>query len=564
MMSSKQKVLLIFPPIFYPHMPYLATASLYSFMKNIGFEVSQSDLNIDFYNHVLMKKNVINSHKRIVDDILPKFKERLPEELQLTSDSSIRKIIELIDEAILTIKGKSKKLEITEAKLILDLSLDVVSDSYYPLKLFTTNLKTSYNEKSSSDIYKSLFDTKENIFIDYYNEVVPDLLRERRPDFIGISITAHTQLIPVFTLCKKIRETNKSIKIILGGNVVTRLSEFFSNKNKLSEFYDYIITGEGENKLIDLIKKENKQYIYPTNVNNIPTPNFDDLPIYDYFDFEPILPIYASRKCYWDKCTFCDIPFGYDSVHRQRSVENIINDIITLKNKYSVNNFKFVDDAMPPKIMYNLSVELIKREIEINWEAYVILAKEFLDKEFCVTISEAGCQWLYFGFESGDPEVTKGMKKGHKVLNIEKILKNTHEAGINNHVWVIIGFPGEKKSTIQNTIDFIDRNHTYIDSIEVNQFALVKHASIMKNKNWLDYNIEPIFKPEEDLALLYDYKTLDDSITQQEAAEIVDKLREYVTSKYSFSNVVRSSNLVGKHKSKITKEVRYEMVDSHT
>lgn len=554
---SKKDCLIIFPPVFYPHMPYFAPASLTSFLRSKGISVLQADLNVDFYNYCLQEKIVTSAYYEIIEKIRGSEFSDVSDRVKLTSSPEMMSIIELLSIAKEVIQGKSDRIPLSDAKTVIDLSLDIVSDSFYPLEIFLSGLKLSYSDRSSKEIYKSLFDTNQNIFLEYYSYVIPDLIHNVNPKMICISITAPTQLIPAFSLCKTIRSLNNKIKIVIGGNVVTRLKEFFNSKNILSEFYDFAISGEGELKLYELYEKnfvynnENKiniDFEPPTDISLIPAPDFSDLALDNYFDLERILPIYASRRCYWDKCSFCDIPFGYDQGHRARKASDIVNEIEYLSKKYSVRNFKFVDDALPPKLAYEVSSLIIKKQLKINWEAYVILAKEFLDEDYCNTLSDGGCRWLYFGFESGDKNIIKGMKKGHNVLNTQNVIRNTSAAGIKNHLWIIVGFPGEKIESVNNSIKFVEENHQYIDSLEINQFALTKHAAIMKNSEWMKYKIKPILNEGEDLALFNDYETLDDSITQDEAKGIVIQLREYLFSKFGFSNVVRSSNLVTKTK----------------
>jgi len=63
--STQKDCLIIFPPVFYPHMPYLATASLTAYLKNDGLSVAQKDQNLDFYNYILQQKIVSESYLKI-------------------------------------------------------------------------------------------------------------------------------------------------------------------------------------------------------------------------------------------------------------------------------------------------------------------------------------------------------------------------------------------------------------------------------------------------------------------------------------------------------------------
>ncbi len=550
-MAQNKDLLIIFPPVFYPHMPYLASPALKAALDSEGISCAQIDINLEFYHNILSSK--------FLNECFDKLKTNTTissDDYNYVAHPLLKYVPEYIEQAIDGIKSENEE-ERDFSATIINLAFDIISVAQKPFEISFTNFKMGLNEFSSKDILQSLNEGSRNIFIHFYKEHIPRILFDISPKIISLSITAPTQLIPSFTLLKILRELNPDIRVVIGGNVVTRNQQFFGNTNVLSTYYDNAIIGEGENKLVnlcnDIIHKEKSNYnntskLITSNVSTLvtelPTPNFDGLLLDNYFDQQPILPIYASRRCYWDRCSFCDIPFGYDIGHRQRSSLQVVDDIETLIKKYYVKNFKFVDDAMPLKMMKEISTLILERGLEIRWEAYVILAKEFMEEDFCKLIFQSGCRWLYFGFESGNKEIVAGMKKGHNVLNIKNVIRNTSKVGIKNHLWIIVGFPGEKRENLAETVKFVEENNQYIYSLEINQFALVKHSSIIKNKEWLNYNIEPLFNEENDLALIYDYETLDDSISQIEAKEIVIQLREYLFNKYGFSNAVRSSNLV--------------------
>lgn len=564
-MNYHSDVLLVFPPVFYPHMPYLATASLLAALNDNNIKCHQLDLNLEFYKYILSQKFLVRCK-----EIIETKKDILQSEYEYAAHPLFNYVPQYIESALEGLKSSDVEEQEFSVNLI-NIAFDIISIALKPLSISFVSLKMGFNEFSSKDVSSALEFEKENIFFEFYDEIIPLMIKENKPKIICLSITAPTQIIHAFTLLKSIRKINSEIKLIIGGNVVTRCEDIFGKENLLSEYYDYAVIGEGENKLINLCKqllsndsrsvlsKKTISSTIPTSLEKLSTPNFDNLNLNEYYDKEPILPIYASRRCYWDRCSFCDIPYGYDSTHRRRTAEQVVKDIELLINKYGVKNFKFVDDAMPPEMMREISKIIIEKDLNIIWEAYVIIAKEFMEKEFCKLIYDAGCRWLYYGFESGDKMVISQMKKGHNVLNIKNVIKTTSEAGIKNHLWVIIGFPGEKTKNVEETVKFIEENHLYIDSLEINQFALVKHSAIIKNKEWEKFNIKPFIKEDEDLALYYDYETLDDSINQDEAKEIVINLRDYLFDKYGFSNAVRSSNLVSIRKN-ITLESKEEVL----
>jgi radical SAM superfamily enzyme YgiQ (UPF0313 family) len=67
---------------------------------------------------------------------------------------------------------------------------------------------------------------------------------------------------------------------------------------------------------------------------------------------------------------------------------------------------------------------------------------------------EAGCRLLIVGYESGDAQILKNIKKGATLERARQFTKDAHKLGLVIHGDFILGLPGETRGTIQNTIAF--------------------------------------------------------------------------------------------------------------
>ena len=72
-------------------------------------------------------------------------------------------------------------------------------------------------------------------------------------------------------------------------------------------------------------------------------------------------------------------------------------------------------------------------------------------------MKDAGCRLLIVGFESGDPQILKNIKKGATVQRALDFARDCHELGLVIHGDFILGLPGETKESIRNTIQFAKR-----------------------------------------------------------------------------------------------------------
>jgi len=80
-------------------------------------------------------------------------------------------------------------------------------------------------------------------------------------------------------------------------------------------------------------------------------------------------------------------------------------------------------------------------------------------------MKKAGCRLLIVGYESGDPQILKNIKKGATVEMAERFTANCKKLGLLVHGDYIIGLPGETRESIRKTIDFAKRMDT--DTIQV-------------------------------------------------------------------------------------------------
>ena len=64
---------------------------------------------------------------------------------------------------------------------------------------------------------------------------------------------------------------------------------------------------------------------------------------------------------------------------------------------------------------------------------------------------EAGCRLLIVGYESGDPQILKNIKKGATVERARQFTKDCHKLGLVVHGDFILGLPGETRETIRTT-----------------------------------------------------------------------------------------------------------------
>jgi len=151
-----------------------------------------------------------------------------------------------------------------------------------------------------------------------------------------------------------------------------------------------------------------------------------------------------------------------------------------------------------------------------------------------VNLYKSGCRLLMFGLESGSPSVIQNMKKKFTIPVAEKVLKWAHDAGIKNQIYFLIGFPTETNENFQESLDFIHRNHQYINEVSSGIGCQVEEGSDLFN-NPEDYNV---YWPENENRNAWNWYS--DATTPEVRIERVLKLNQICE---SYGIIVYKSNL---------------------
>jgi radical SAM superfamily enzyme YgiQ (UPF0313 family) len=91
------------------------------------------------------------------------------------------------------------------------------------------------------------------------------------------------------------------------------------------------------------------------------------------------------------------------------------------------------------------------KKYKFRWSS---TARVHSDYETLKAMADGGARLFIVGFESGDAQILKNIKKGATVEMARTFMKNCRKVGIKVHGDFIIGLPGETAETINKTIDF--------------------------------------------------------------------------------------------------------------
>ena len=274
-------------------------------------------------------------------------------------------------------------------------------------------------------------------------------------------------------LAQRIKEVNPKIKIAFVGPHVTVLPEQSLRDCSAIDFvvrkeFDYATKEFAEGKPLDQILGASfrKNGSIAHNADRPQLQDLDALPhvtdIYHRdldvrrynvpFLLHPYVSLYTTRGCP-AQCTFCLWP-QTTSGHawRKRSTDDVACEMAKAKEYWPyVKEFFFDDDTF--NIQKARTIELCEKlkPLKLTWSC---TSRVTTDYETLKAMKEAGCRLMIVGYESGDQQILKNIKKGATLERARQFTKDAHKLGLVIHGDFILGLPGETRETIQNTIAF--------------------------------------------------------------------------------------------------------------
>jgi magnesium-protoporphyrin IX monomethyl ester (oxidative) cyclase len=300
-------------------------------------------------------------------------------------------------------------------------------------------------------------------------------ISSRKPDIVGIAGPFTCQIEHSLKVSSLAKEVDPNILTVVGGPHVTVVPKGFLEEAKN---VDIAVTGEGEYTMRDIAEhflgkkqlsdilgiayrengqvKVNSPRPFNTNLDELPYPAYDHVDMERYLSPKKIgyrsfrdraIPMITSRGCPYN-CCFCSVHLHMGRGFRAHSPSYVLNHIQYVVDKFKVKNLFFEDDNLTfdLKRFETICDGLIEQKIKVGWETPNGVRADCLNLPLLKKMKQSGCQSVFFGVESGDPEILNNIICKSLDLNrVVEVAKNCKH---------IIGFPGEKKENMQRTVDF--------------------------------------------------------------------------------------------------------------
>lgn len=288
----------------------------------------------------------------------------------------------------------------------------------------------------------------------------------------------------------------------------------------LNEGADFILLGEAEHTLVELIKALDagqtdflglsgiafkQQGAVIKTMKRTVMKDLDALPFpaWDLADVEAYKKIWLRNKGYFSlniattrgcpfKCNWCAKPI-YGNRYNTRSPENVVAELKMLKANYDFDHIWFCDDifGLKPGWVKEFADLVEKEELKFTFkiQARVDL---MMQENYIADLARAGCRNVWMGAESGSQRILDAMDKGTTVQQIFEATRLLKKSNINPSFFIQFGYPGETRDDIIKTIDMINTLLPYQLGISVSyplpgtMFYENVKTQLREKTNWTD------------------------------------------------------------------------------
>lgn len=341
-------------------------------------------------------------------------------------------------------------------------------------------------------------------------------LKDFNPEIIGFSSVTPT-IYHVKELAKRIKEENKKAITILGGIHASALPE--QTMQEIPDI-DYLIYGEGELTIVELLDKLNKKEDLlgvmglvvregKEIIKNPPRPLIEDLdslpyPNRDLVDIKKykkshvvrgfsrrdmnIAEIIINRGCIGN-CIFCASHINYGRRIRFRSYENVIGEINELIEKYNIRYLDIEDDTFTIKKDIVLKLCAFLKEKKLLWGCCARV--DTVDPELLKVMADSGCKSILYGVEVGSNKAMKEIKKGITIERVKQAVKESKAAGVRyiETDFMIASWINESEQDIKETEQLIHEiKPDFISLCVACAYPGTELFSQMKSCGYLDEN----------------------------------------------------------------------------
>ncbi len=315
-------------------------------------------------------------------------------------------------------------------------------------------------------------------------------------DLVGIAGPTSNHATIIKGLAAAIKQKYPSMKIIVGGPYPSAMPEDiptlavdYGIDGEPEILLDKLLSGAPLEQINGLVYNNGKEWKFngkadlPIDLDAIPFPDREVFHCNEILNRQGIarirdgtdiitkkvrgVPMILSRGCPYS-CGFCSISLMNGKKWRHRSPENVVAEMIELRDKYNVEEVSILDDHLVgdrARLLKIMDV-MIERKVGLNWSLPNGVRVDYLDREIMQKMKDSGCVSLVLGIQHGSQEMIKIMNTKLDLKKVEQVVKDAKDIGLNTAAFLIVAYPGETKKYFMESLAFckkLGRKYNLID-----------------------------------------------------------------------------------------------------
>lgn len=363
----------------------------------------------------------------------------------------------------------------------------------------------------------------------FYTHVI-EKIQQQQTRFLAFSVFSVYTHRATYDILNKLRPITR-IPIVLGGrglttrpnlSIIDSLTPFeklsnFSDVIKKRELADYLILGDGEDVIIDLLDGTYSAYNLTHHVAqktslDYPFSNFDGLHLDKYQGLGGVkqLPVISSKGCV-RSCDFCDVAAQMKKF-QSKSGSRLAQEVIHLADKYDISEFALADSIANGNMKsltefcaklaeHNATSEPAKR---ITWSGnWIARPPGAIKPPFYDLMARSGCNSVTVGAEHASNRVLEAMIKKTVVEGLQFDLAQFHRVGIKTILNFIVGHWSEEFDDFVKLYVFLLAQGRYIANGIIDAFHTTVYSALDNTPAVYHGNLNQLVRADDNFTLLW-------------------------------------------------------------
>lgn len=503
------KTLLITPPFVQLNTPYPATTALTGYLRKRGLLCAQWDMGIDtacaIFSQEFLDKHLPGSY----------FARNIPHVIKFLQGADPTLATRIVAREFLMegprfsvysdeeldwafggagVQDKAKHLATLYVLDLVDLIRETIAPGFDLIR---------YEEQIAicAPTFDSIIQTVEqtNPITDLMLVLLDRKMEAETPSFVGFSVPFPGCLVSALICAKHIKMNYPDVRIVMGGGYINTELRSITD-DRLFDYIDYLCFDDGELPLLRIIEggelvrtmtRDNLSFVRSHEPFN-PMVDFDGIESHKYISLLELAnpmhrlwsdgfwnKITVAHGCYWAKCAFCDTRLDYIGRYEAPTAASVVDTMQLVMAQTGSSGFHFTDEALPPKLLKEIALEIIDRGLVVSYWGNIRFEKAFTE-ELCSLLATSGFVAASGGLEVASPRILKKINKGVTIQQANLATANLTASGIMVHAYLMYGFPTQTLSETIESLEVVRSmfENGYIQSAFWHRFTMTLHSPI--------------------------------------------------------------------------------------